>query len=287
LTEVKAYAKINLFLDIEGIRDDGFHNIVSYMQTVSLHDTLILEKRESGIDVIGNYAVEPEKDLSYRAAKLFFEEYGICGGVGIKLEKRIPMQGGLGGGSADAAAVLRGLAHLYEVDARPEQLAFLGQRLGSDVPFCVVGGSKRAYGRGEILKDAPRLSSKYGIVIIAGKSGASTPAQFAALDRIYNNFKDERSTELSLQGLCDSVEKDDPYMICSSMYNIFEDTAAFDKEGVEMMKEFGAYGGMMTGSGSSAFCLFDCLEKAKKSVEKLTQIGRTAFACVPIDDINS
>ena len=287
MIEVKAYAKINLFLDIEGIRDDGFHDIVSYMQTVSLFDTVTLEKKDSGIDVSGNAAVEPTSDLSYRAAKLFFETFGVQGGVGIKLEKRIPMQGGLAGGSADAAAVLRGLAKLYSLDVSLEKLASVSHKLGSDVPFCVVGASKLAYGRGEILKDAPKLPKEIGIAVIAGQSGASTPAQFAALDRIYNNFTEPRCSERALESLCDSIRSNDLTRICSKLYNIFEETAAFDKEGVELMKEYGAYGGLMTGSGSSAFCLFDSFESAEKAVQKLTQTGRKAFACTPIDDVNA
>ena len=286
MLKINAYAKINLFLDIEGIRDDGFHNIVSYMQTVSLCDTLTLEKTESEIEIIGNAGVPTESDLCYKAARAFLDEYKIRGGVKITLEKRLPMQGGLGGGSADAGATLRGLARLYNVSVTNEELAVLGQKLGSDVPFCTVGGSKLTYGRGEILCDAPTLSSKLGIVIIAGKSGASTPAQFAALDRMYDNFKEKRDSANAVSNLCRAIEKDDAADICRNMYNIFEDTAAFDKEAVAYLIENGALGGMMTGSGSSAFCLFDSFESAERATQKLIQTGRKAFACTTVGDVD-
>ena len=256
------------------------------MQTVGLCDDITLEKTEEGIEVFGNYGVPVMSDLTYRAALLFFGHFGIDGGVKITLEKRIPMQGGLGGGSADAAAVLRGLARLYNVDVSPEELASLGASLGSDVPFCVVGGSRLAYGRGEILKSAPRLSDSFGIAIIAGKSGASTPSQFACLDRMYGNFKEKRNSDIALSRLCAAIESGDPAKICANMYNIFEDTAAYDKEAVALMREYGAYGGIMTGSGSSAFCLFDSSEAASDAVEILKQSGRSAFACTPISDVN-
>ena len=286
MLKINAYAKINLFLDVEGIRDDGFHDIVSYMQTVSLCDTLTLEKTNGEIEIVGNFGVAPESDLCYRAAKVFFEEYKINGGVKITLEKRIPMQGGLGGGSADAGATLRGLARLYGVSVTNEELASLGEKLGSDVPFCTVGGSKLTYGRGEILRDAPKLPSNFGIVIIAGKSGASTPAQFAALDRMYGNFKEKRNSKDALSRLCSAIDNGDLHDICGNMYNIFEETAAFDKEAVEYLKGCGAVGGMMTGSGSSAFCLFDSLEKAELAAQQLIQTGRKAFAAAPINDVN-
>ena len=286
MLKINAYAKINLFLDIEGIRDDGFHDIVSYMQTVSLCDTLTLEKTNGEIEIVGNFDVAPESDLCYKAAKVFFEKYKTDGGVKITLEKCIPMQGGLGGGSADAGATLRGLARLYGVNVTNEELASLGEKLGSDVPFCIVGGSKLTYGRGEILRDAPKLPSNFGIVIIAGKSGASTPAQFAALDRMYDNFKEKRDSASALLRLCSAIENGDLSGICRNMYNIFEDTAAFDKEAVEYLKERGAVGGMMTGSGSSAFCLFDSFENADGAAQNLIQTGRKAFACKPIDDVN-
>ena len=111
--QINAYAKINLFLDIESRRMDGFHDILSVMQTVSLADTVYLEAIERGIELENDIGIEKERDLAYRAAKAFFAESGVMGGVCIKIDKKIPMGAGLAGGSADAAAVLRGLNELY------------------------------------------------------------------------------------------------------------------------------------------------------------------------------
>ena len=160
MIEINAYAKINLHLDVTGKRNDGFHDIVSYMQTVSLCDTVTLELAER-IQVVGNYGVDEKKDLAYRAAELFFERTGIPSGAKVYINKRIPMQAGLAGGSADAAAVLKGLNELYSVGLSPNELAKMGEALGSDVPFCVLGGGKLAQlsihprhaGKGVVVKD--------------------------------------------------------------------------------------------------------------------------------------
>ena len=123
MLKINAYAKINLFLDITSRRADGFHDIISYMQTVSLADTLTLDANAFGdIHVKGNYDVDEKKDLVYRAAELFLSRYGISSGVDIEVDKKIPMQGGLAGGSADAAATLRGLNELFKRSSNPSIL---------------------------------------------------------------------------------------------------------------------------------------------------------------------
>ena len=146
---VHALAKINLFLDIERRRSDGFHDIISLMQSVSLSDKITLEKRKSGITVTNTADINLTDDLSFRAAQLFFRESGIYGGVHIHVCKSIPMSAGLAGGSSDAAAVLRGLNILFDAGISDEVLAKYGLSLGSDIPFCIYGGQMIALGRGE------------------------------------------------------------------------------------------------------------------------------------------
>lgn len=281
MLKINAYAKINLHLDITSRRADGFHDIVSYMQTVSLSDTVLLEKAESGINVRGNYGVEPEADLTYRAAKLFFERYNLNGGVNISVDKRIPMQGGLAGGSADAAAVLRGLNELFSTVRPLEELAEFSAELGSDVPFCVVGGSKLTYGRGEILREAPTMP-ECGIVVVKGKSGCSTPAQFKALDLMYNDFVDYKPKSDKLSGLLEAIESGNIQGIGDNLYNIFEDAPGYDKSSLNIMKQNGARGTLLSGSGSSVFGIFDNLGSAEKAVNALNNNGFTAFACKPV-----
>ncbi len=281
MIKLNAYAKINLFLDIVSLRYDGFHDIVSYMQTVSLCDSLTLEKAQ-GISVCGNPDVLPEKDLTYKAAKLFFEKTGIDGGVKITLRKRIPMQGGLAGGSADAAAVLRGLNELYGAELDDNTLRQIALMLGSDVPFCISGGSMLAYGRGERLSDAPPMPD-CGIVIVAGRYGCSTPAQFAELDRIYDDFYYYTPQTARLDRLCGAAEQGDILGVCSGLFNIFEQTDGYDGEVAHKIKQTGALGVLMSGSGSSIFGIFGDEAEAQSAAKKLCDDGYDAVACKPVN----
>jgi len=281
MLKINAYAKINLFLDIKSRRTDGFHDIISYMQTVSLADVLTFDSNESGeIHVKGNYDVDEKSDLTYRAAELFMARYGITYGVNINVDKRIPMQGGLAGGSVDAAATLRGLNELFSLNRPVAELAELGARLGSDVPFCVVGGGKLTYGRGEILKDAPELPD-CGIVIVKGKTGCSTPAQFRALDEKYNNFIGYVPKTDKLDAMLAAIEQNDIKKLGENLYNIFEDAPGYDRSSLNIMKENGACGTLLSGSGSSVFGIFEDIKAAKTAALALEANGFTAFACEP------
>lgn len=277
---VDAYAKINLFLDIEGRRSDGFHDIVSIMQTVSLCDTVTLERAESGIEVENAIGIEKERDLSYRAAAAFFAEFGD-GGVRINVEKHIPMGAGLAGGSADAAAVLRGLNKLYEHPFTDERLAEIGLTLGSDVPFCVVGGTKLTRGRGEKMTDLPVMPD-CPIVVAIGDDHVSTPAQFAELDRRFDNFVD-RKPELDRLLEIEKAFADGSADIGNSLYNIFEITGRFSPEIKETMIANSARGTLMSGSGSSVFGIFADDADAKKAADELIKQGYRAFVCRPIN----
>jgi 4-diphosphocytidyl-2-C-methyl-D-erythritol kinase len=150
---VKAYAKINIGLKILDKRDDGFHNIETTLATINLSDILTLEQVDSGIVVDApGLDVQVEENLCFRAASLFMGRYGIDDGVGIKLIKNIPIGAGLGGGSTDAAAVLKGMARLHDMHIDDKELMELGSELGSDIPFFIRGGAAYARGRGEDLK---------------------------------------------------------------------------------------------------------------------------------------
>ncbi len=280
MIKTEAYAKINLFLDIVSRREDGFHDIVSYMQTVSLCDGVTLEKAED-VTVLGNPDVPQEKDLTYKAAKLFFEQTGIAGGVKVTLQKRIPMQGGLAGGSADAAAVLRGLNELYDAGLDDNSLRRMALTLGSDVPFCVTGGSMLAYGRGERLADAPPMPD-CGIVIVAGRHGCSTPAQFAELDRRYDDFYFYAPHADRLDRLCDAAYNGDIRGVCNELFNIFEETDGYDAEVAHRIKMTGAFGVLMSGSGSSIFGIYNNEAEAQKAAEVLISEGYGAVACRPV-----
>ncbi len=280
MIEINAYAKINLHLDVTSKRNDGFHDIVSYMQTVSLCDTVTLEKAEK-VHVVGNYGVDEKKDLAFRAACLFFDRTGISSGVTVRIDKQIPMQGGLAGGSTDAAAVLKGLNELYDTELPSDELAAMGATLGSDVPFCVLGGSKLASGRGEILEDAPSFPD-CGILIVKGNTGMSTPAQYGMLDRIYNNFNGYKPRKDKLSAMLEAIESGNLRGACENLFNIFEVTGGYDEKPMNIMKEQGALGTLLSGSGGSVFGIFENIDAAQNIEKQLKKMGMTAFSCMPI-----
>ena len=184
---VGAYAKINLYLDIEAKRTDGYHDILSVMQTVSLCDEIKIERTECGIEVKNEINIEKERDLAYRAAAAFFAAAGVRGGARIEVQKHIPMGAGLAGGSTDAAAVLRGLNEIYLNPLSEDKLLGIALTLGSDVPFCTVGGTKAIRGRGEKMANMPKMPD-CAMVIAIGDDHVSTPEQFSELDREFNDF---------------------------------------------------------------------------------------------------
>ncbi|MFA7468299.1 MAG: 4-(cytidine 5'-diphospho)-2-C-methyl-D-erythritol kinase, partial [Desulfotomaculaceae bacterium] len=171
---VKAHAKINLLLDVVGIRPDGYHELKTVMQTLSLSDDVLLETAPI-IDLAvdgANLTAGPE-NLAYRAADLLKQRTGYRGGAAVRLIKKIPLAAGLAGGSADAAAVLRGLNKMWNLGLRMDDLFHLGAELGSDVPFCLWGGIAMCQGRGEMVTPLPALPSA-GVLLVKPCFGVST-----------------------------------------------------------------------------------------------------------------
>ena len=181
--EIQANAKINLTLDILGTRDDGYHEVAMVMQEVSLHDNLYMEKTDGGIEleIPGSDLPADNTNLCYRAAALLMEERGLNAGVKITLDKHIPIAAGLAGGSSDAAAVLKGMNQLYGLKLSEEKLCELGARLGSDIPFCIMGGTMLSTGRGEILERLPDFP-EVDIVLAKPKVGVSTAWAYKTYD---------------------------------------------------------------------------------------------------------
>ena len=259
MVTVEANAKINLTLDILGKRPDGFHEVAMVMQTIGLHDTLVMEKTERDIELSINvpWLKADEKNLAWRAAELIRQEYGLEGGVRIELTKRIPVAAGLAGGSADAAAVLKGMNDLYGLQLDEEKLCELGARLGSDIPFCIMGGTMLATGRGEVLT---RLSDMPETWVVLAKPRISVSTAWA-----YQNY-DEQGAERHPDN--DLVEKkiiaQDLKAMAPLLCNVLESVTIKKYEVIErykkLMVEKGALVSMMSGSGPTVFGL-----AAKKS----------------------
>ena len=287
-----ARAKINLYLDILSRRENGYHNILSIMQTLDLCDTVTLTRLPtgSGIRVETDAAGLPtdRRNLAYRAAELFAALSGNIPDVAIRIEKRISMAAGLGGGSADAAAVLRGLNLLMMVNATTEQICALGARLGADIPFCTVGGAMVAEGIGERLTPCRGLPSSQWITVACGGEGISTPEAYGALDRMYDGFSSPRTAGGRFDSLRQALDRGDIPAVGAHMYNIFEQVVlpnhTVAPRLIEQMRESGAIAAMMSGSGPSVFGLFEPEAAAHASAERIeAELGIPAFVTRPTE----
>ena len=284
----KAYAKINLFIDVLGKRDDGFHDIATVMHTVSLADDITVSVadgfrggRSVKISLDGNRRLPVDsKNLAVSAANLFLERAGINADVFIKLNKRIPISSGLAGGSADAAATLRAMNKLFRRPLTDKMLLSLASELGSDVPFCLLGGTAFCEGRGEMITRLPSALSLHTVVAVAGEH-VSTPRAYAALDEIYSDFKSPRGSDSStkLEAVINSAKTG--AIDTSSLYNIFEEAVLPMCERATLIKtnmlSLGAKASLMSGSGPSVYGIFEDEKTAVSAEQALRNDGILAF----------
>ena len=279
--EIQAFAKLNLTLDILGKREDGYHDLRMVMQSITLADTLTLEEnRGEGLRVSANLRFLPtgEKNLAAAAALRFWEALGRePEDLDIRIEKRIPVCAGMAGGSSDAAAVLRALNQRAGEPFAPKELARLGERVGSDVPYCVLGGTALAEGRGEVLTPLAPLPRCW-VVACKPDFPISTPELFAQADRVKLRRRPDTA------GLVAALEAGDLGGVARRMYNVFEDVlpARLYTRVAEIKNDLiqcGALGANMSGSGPTAFGLFDRLEAAQEARACLAQRYRDTFLC--------
>lgn len=267
--KLKAYGKINIGLDVTGKREDGYHLVRMIMQTVSLHDDVVLKKQPEGIIVKTNKPFIPndERNLAFKAAKLVREEFGISEGVRIDIGKRIPVAAGMAGGSTDAAAVLKGMKALFGLDLDEETMDALAVRLGADVPFCLRRGTYLAEGIGEELTRLPDIPACFCLLVNPG-FGVSTKTVYQRIDEIEDLVHPE--IDRTIEGLGRKSIED----VALSMGNILEYAVLPDHPEIQTikdkMRENGAIGAMMSGSGPTVFGLFreeEYLDKAFAAFE--------------------
>ena len=279
--EIQAFAKLNLTLDILGKREDGYHDLRMVMQSITLADTLTLEENQGeGLRVSANLRFLPtgEKNLAAAAALRFWEALGRePENLDIRIEKRIPVCAGMAGGSSDAAAVLRALNQRAGEPFAPKELARLGERVGSDVPYCVLGGTALAEGRGEVLTPLAPLPRCW-VVACKPDFPISTPELFAQADRVKLRRRPDTA------GLVAALEAGDLGGVARRMYNVFEDVLPARlytrvAEIKNVLIQCGALGANMSGSGPTAFGLFDRLEAAQEARACLAQRYRDTFLC--------
>ncbi|MBT9143809.1 MAG: 4-diphosphocytidyl-2-C-methyl-D-erythritol kinase [Dehalococcoidia bacterium] len=271
----KAYAKINLILDVVGKRSDGYHEIRTVMQSLCLCDTITLSKNSNGqISLDCNVAELPvgAGNLAWQAASLIQAEYGVAEGVHINLKKRIPVAAGLGGGSSNAAAVLRGLVRLWGLTPKGEELSALAAKLGSDVPFCLSGGTALGTGRGEIVTVLPSCPQFYVVLANPG-----FPVSTAS---VYQNFRFEGNKERAdIEGMIAAIASAEQSGILVRLANILESSTFLLYPLVEELKDkMGQMGSaLMCGSGATVFALFTEAAAARRLQQTLLDAGTTAW----------
>ena len=263
-----AYAKINLSLDILGTLPNGYHEVRMIMQSLQLHDTIILKTSDTpGITMTCSDSSLPvdERNLACRAAALFCDTYKISEGISLHLEKKIPVAAGLAGGSSDAAAVLRSLNEMYGCPATAEELAALGVTLGADVPYCLMLGTALSEGIGERLTPLPAAPDCH-CLLVKPAAGASTKQIYTDYDALV------QATDIKhpdTDALLSALTAGDYSSLVSGLCNVLEPVTMRLVPEIAIIKEtlqtLGADGVLMSGSGPTVFALFSNLEKAKRA----------------------
>jgi len=274
----KAYAKINLGLDVIGRLENGYHVVKMVMQTVGIYDVLTLKKIPSGIVVTTDNGELPTDDnnLIYKAARLMREAYGITEGVSIHLEKNIPIAAGMAGGSTDAAGTFLGMNQLFEIGATIQELQELGVKVGADVPYCIMGGTALAEGIGEILSPLPAPPQCH-LVVAKPDINVSTKYVYEHLDA------EGVETHPDIDGMIEALEEGDLQGIVSRLGNVLE-TVTVKKHTIintikQCMMENGAGGSLMSGSGPTVFGIFTDEQKAQKAKDEIEkkQLAKQVF----------
>ncbi|WNS80815.1 4-(cytidine 5'-diphospho)-2-C-methyl-D-erythritol kinase [Domibacillus sp. DTU_2020_1001157_1_SI_ALB_TIR_016] len=281
---IKAPAKINLTLDVLHKRPDGYHEVEMIMTTVDLADRLELEslnKNEIRIISHNRFVPDDSRNLAYQAARLLKDRYGIKKGVSIQIDKIIPVAAGLAGGSSDAAAALKGLNQLWGLGLSLDELAEIGAEIGSDVSFCVYGGTALATGRGEKIEHLPAPPNCW-VVLAKPTIGVST-------GEVYKNLKLDRMKRPDTRAMIDAIKESNYEKMCRNMGNVLESVTLHAHPEVALIKEqmirFGADAVLMSGSGPTVFGLirhdsrmhrvYNCLRGFCDQVYAVRMLGDT------------
>ncbi|WP_346961743.1 4-(cytidine 5'-diphospho)-2-C-methyl-D-erythritol kinase [Clostridium sp.] len=274
--KVKAYGKVNIVLDIIGKREDGYHLLRMIMQTVNIYDELIFNKGAAGIHITSNKDFVPtdNKNLVYKAIELFCDTYGIKREMEVHIEKNIPVEAGMAGGSTDAAATLRAMRDIYRPNISNEELRSLGVKLGADVPYCIEGGTALCEGIGEVITSLEDFKDKL-MVVVKPNFGISTV-------ETYKNFKlNEIKVHPDVEGIIEAVSRDDVEYVANNMMNLLELVTIKEHKEIEDIKEFmckeGALGAMMSGSGPTVFGFFNDIDKANQCADELRDKHKEVF----------
>ena len=279
---LKAYAKRNLGLDVTGKLPNGYHEVKMIMQSVGIYDELTLTKTDSGITIATDESELPtnEDNLIYRAAKLMFDTYSITGGVHIQLSKNIPIAAGMAGGSTDAAATMKGINRLYQLNIPTQELMRISVSIGADVPYCILGGTALAEGIGEILTPLAPAPSCH-LLVAKPDINVSTKYVYEHLDA------SETLSHPDINGIVDAINMGSLQGIIERLGNVLE-TVTVEAYPIisdlkKQMLELGAAGSLMSGSGPTVFGIYtdeksvqNAYEQIRKNPE-LKQVFVTSF----------
>ena len=272
----KAYAKVNITLDVVGKREDGYHLLKMIMQNIDIYDVITIEKIESGIEITCNkpYVPTDERNLAYKAAKLFKDTFNITSGVSINIKKNIPVAAGLAGGSTDCAAVLKIMNKLFQVNADNEKLMELGVKLGADVPYCIDGGTALCEGIGEVLTTLKPFKNHI-IVLVKPPFGVSTKEVYKNFDlgRVKNHPETDKVIAY--------MNGDNLYEVAKNMKNLLENVTLKKHKIISSIKSemesLGAIKAMMSGSGPTVFAFFDDMMKAQRCYDEMKKKYNDTF----------
>lgn len=270
--QMKAYAKINLGLDVIGKLENGYHEVRMVMQTVGIYDELRFTKCEKGISLSSDCEELPlnEDNLIYKAARIMLEEYHIPSGVHIQLKKTIPIAAGMAGGSSDAAATFKGINRLFDLDASLEDLMRLGVRVGADVPYCILGGTALAEGIGDRITS---LNPAPECFVLVAKPDIQVSTRY-----VYENLDMEGIKEHpDIDGMVEAIWEESFQGMLDRMGNVLEDVTARQYPIVERikkrMRDLGALNSLMSGSGPTVFGIFVNERIAREAFEALKAEG--------------
>lgn len=279
--KVNAYAKINLMLDIVSTRTDGYHDLFMIMQSVGIYDTITVEKAKGKkITISCNIDDIPldEKNIAHKAAKAFFDFNKIKPfGINIEIIKRIPHAAGLAGGSADGAGVIVALNEMCKTNLSDKELCKIGVKIGADVPFCITGGTKLSQGIGDVLNNVKPLRKCHILLAKPDFSVNTAQAyhQFDVCGKVHTPDK---------FGMLCAMQSRDLALICSKMENVFEQFIEVPNriDMKQIMRNNGAVGVCMSGSGPTLFGIYDDKEKANKAKEELKGYAKDLVVCSPV-----
>ena len=277
---LKAYAKINLGLDVLRKREDGYHDVRMIMQSVGLYDKLTLKKiAKDEIVLSSNVGSLPnnEKNLVYKAISLIKKECGITSGVKADLEKNIPMAAGMAGGSTDAAAALIGMNKLFDLGLSQEKLMEIGVKIGADVPYCIMGGTALSEGIGEVLTQLPPMPHCY---ILIAKPRISVSTRF-----VYENLEaDKLPYHPDIDGMMESIRQGNLNGVADRLSNVLETVTEKKYPIISQIKaammDAGALNSLMSGSGPTVFGIYEDKDTAMKALNKIQDIEMVKNAYV-------